>query len=68
MKRSLLLLLLIPVFFACKKKESGPCYDCTAISAGNTYNRSVCTSGNPEDKLPETDPVGNNFNWTCTER
>jgi hypothetical protein len=51
-----------------KNKSSGTCYECTAISAGNTYNQAVCTSGNPEDKLPEKDPVGNNFNWTCTER
>lgn len=63
-----LIILLVPVFFSCKKdKGDSTCYDCTAISGGNTYNEFVCTDGVPEDKLPDQDQVGN-INWTCTER
>lgn len=63
MKR-LLILLLITSSLSCSKEKTKTCYQCEAISAGNTYNQNVCTSGDPYSKLPKSD-AGGNLNWTC---
>lgn len=62
-----LFVILACLALSCSKKNDGPCYDCTAISAGTTYNEVVCTDGQPEDKLPDSDANGN-LNWTCHKR
>lgn len=68
-RRFFFIILLVPVLFACsKKKDNGPCYDCTAISGGNTYNKSICTDGVAEEEvMPQSDANGQ-LGWHCTQR
>lgn len=67
LKSILLLLFIVPVFFACKK-DKGTCYDCEYVNAGGqTVYKKVCTEGDPQDELPDTDANGA-IVWGCTKR
>jgi hypothetical protein len=69
MKKILLLCMLMASFACSKKSESRPCYDCDApnIGTGGTYNEKVCTDGQPEDQLPQSDAFGQ-LSWHCVKR
>lgn len=65
--KKLLFLLCLSIFASCSKNNE-TCYECKYVnSGGNIVTKNVCTDGDPQDELPDTDangPIG----WGCTKR